>query len=210
MHRTLQQLERSSAICGELEPCDSLAVALTCQGLLEPALDSLWREIYSFPLIIGCMPDDLWRREERTIAGEVILSFGHSYLCPGTSFVSLGRQLFRLGTDSVLGQFPCRPLTPKDLNRYMRFYAKRIRHIEWRISIEDPVFPIEGLLALQIATDRIPGALTPLIQFPMAKSERSSTQPHPPLAPHGLSASRLALYATLPWAQRGRSRYRRL
>ncbi|TEB32524.1 hypothetical protein FA13DRAFT_259701 [Coprinellus micaceus] len=189
MHRTLQQLERSSAICDELEPCDSLAVALTCQGLLEPALDSLWREIYSFLLIIGCMPDDLWRREERTIAGE--------------SYYPSDTRIFVL--------FLRRPLTPKDLNRYMRFYAKRIRHIEWRISIEDPVFPIEGLLALQIATDRILGALTPLTQFPMAKShERSSTQPHPPLAHRGLSASRLALYPTLFWAQRGRSRYRRL
>ena len=70
MHRTLEQFEISRAICDELEPCDSLAVALTCQGLLEPAMDSLWREMYSFPPIVSCMPDDLWRREERIIPGD--------------------------------------------------------------------------------------------------------------------------------------------
>lgn len=66
MHPSLCLFDITRAICSELDPCDSLAVALTCKGLLEPGLDSVWNEISSFRPIVGCMPDDLWRREERT------------------------------------------------------------------------------------------------------------------------------------------------
>lgn len=34
---------------------------MTCKTFLEPALDTLWREIVLFDPLIACLPGDLWR-----------------------------------------------------------------------------------------------------------------------------------------------------
>lgn len=52
MHHALLISEISREICGELDQPSLPAVARTCRALRDPALDELWRDLYSiYPFV---------------------------------------------------------------------------------------------------------------------------------------------------------------
>ncbi|KAF6761310.1 hypothetical protein DFP72DRAFT_37349 [Ephemerocybe angulata] len=128
------------AVCDNLEDSELVSAALTTKAFLEPALNSLWRELDSFRPIVSCLPpmDDIWVVKE------------------GPSSFSGGQPTQIL--------YPRRIIIPKDLERYVSFYARRVRCYDLRGLYDDMYFSIEALQALQFATDGKHGALAPFIQ----------------------------------------------
>ncbi|KAF5313411.1 hypothetical protein D9611_008514 [Ephemerocybe angulata] len=139
MNRCLQAPEILQLICSQLpndRPSDRqrlLAVALSCRALLEPALDRLWLKIPSFRPIMATLPTELWKVDKK-----------------GT------------GTNpwTVLGVR--RAIVPTDLDRYMAYYAHRIREVD--IGLLKATFSLEVWLGLQMATSWKHGALSPSAQ----------------------------------------------
>ena len=66
MHPCLRIPEVMHLVCGEVDKPTALALALTCKTFLDPALDRLWNEIYSFDPIIACLSSDL----VKTVSGQ--------------------------------------------------------------------------------------------------------------------------------------------
>ncbi|TEB32513.1 hypothetical protein FA13DRAFT_1813413 [Coprinellus micaceus] len=131
----LQLPEIVRSICDESTKSSPLSVALTCRSLLEPALDSLWRDIDSFNAIAAALPRDLWHWQRRTNSNDSI---------PVVSFM--------------------RGIKSHDLERYLTFYACRIRKLAPILSSRDKIFSIEFFQALGLVTGHRPGALTPRLK----------------------------------------------
>ncbi|KAF6751101.1 hypothetical protein DFP72DRAFT_908470 [Ephemerocybe angulata] len=140
MNRCLQTPEILQLICEQL-PIDRhkdrgrlFAVALSCRALLEPGLDRLWYRIQSFIPLIANLPSDLWNIEYK------VASNGPK----NTTFSVLGLR---------------RAITSVDLDRFMTYYAQRIREVE--LYALKSTFSPEAWQALQIATKWEHGALSP-------------------------------------------------
>ncbi|KAF6753330.1 hypothetical protein DFP72DRAFT_902766 [Ephemerocybe angulata] len=141
MNRCLLIHEILCAICDNLEDSELVSAALTTKAFLEPALNSLWRELDSFRPIVSCLPpmDDIWVVKE-------------------------GPSSFTGGQPTQI-LYPRRIIVPKDLERYISFYARRVRFYDLRGLYDDDMYlSIEALQALQFATDGKHGALAPFIQ----------------------------------------------
>jgi hypothetical protein len=65
MHRCFLIPEMVLLICSHLKDLhfirDLAALAQTCQTLHDPALDTLWYELFDLALLVKCMPTDLWK-----------------------------------------------------------------------------------------------------------------------------------------------------
>ncbi|KAJ3511785.1 hypothetical protein NMY22_g15543 [Coprinellus aureogranulatus] len=128
-------------ICDALDESTALSVALVCTAFSDPALDRVWSNLTSFKPLVACLPDDLLKADERKTSSD-------------------------LETEPLRVMFLQRPLERSDLRRYLDFYAKRVRSLRlpsgWRRS--GTWLSVEVLQAMQIATDSVPGALTPLLE----------------------------------------------
>ncbi|KAJ3550903.1 hypothetical protein NMY22_g133 [Coprinellus aureogranulatus] len=138
MHRALQIPEVLKSICQELDPKSALAASTTCKVFLEPSLDSLWSSIDSFEPIWSLLPADVWRKEANPN------DWGDGEIATVLHLT--------------------RPLAAVDLQRYLTYYASRIREIHIsphsRMAIPSP----QALQALQLATGSSNGSLTPLLK----------------------------------------------
>ncbi|KAF6753279.1 hypothetical protein DFP72DRAFT_849282 [Ephemerocybe angulata] len=113
-------------------------MALSHRAFLEPGLDSLWHSINSYEPLLACLPNDLWTAEE----------------CESVLDVDRWAMIVTLR----------RVLTASDLQRYRTFYARRIRiFVPPHGFIGKKLLSIAFLQALQLATEREPGALCPLL-----------------------------------------------
>ncbi|KAF5313412.1 hypothetical protein D9611_008515 [Ephemerocybe angulata] len=137
MNICLQAPEILQLICDQL-PCeyrdrkDVLAVALSCRALLEPALNRLWYTLPSFKPIMTTLPAGLWNVEKK--GGPNVFS----------KWMIVGLR---------------RAITPTDLDRYMGFYAHRIREVRlWNLRM---IWTPEAWHGLQMATNWKHGALSP-------------------------------------------------
>ncbi|KAF6751688.1 hypothetical protein DFP72DRAFT_1135527 [Ephemerocybe angulata] len=139
MNKCLQAPEILQLICDQV-PNETrqdrqrlLAIALSCRALLEPGLDRLWHTIRSFrPLMTNLHPNLL----EKEIRGG-------------------GKQppsLFEVMTSRC-------EITPPDLDRYLAYYAPRIREVD--IAHLTTTFSPETWQNLQLATNWKAGALSP-------------------------------------------------
>ncbi|KAF6751097.1 hypothetical protein DFP72DRAFT_908467 [Ephemerocybe angulata] len=108
-----------------------LAAALSCRALLEPALDMLWYSLPSFKPIVTTLPSDLWKVEKE------------------------GGSTFRKWT--IMGVR--RAITTDDLDRYMTYYARRVREVNIG-GLKITLTP-EAWHGLQMATSWKHGALSP-------------------------------------------------
>ncbi|KAF6753332.1 hypothetical protein DFP72DRAFT_1171117 [Ephemerocybe angulata] len=128
-------------VCDHMDDPTLLSMALTSKDFLEPALDTLWRDLTSFKPLLSCLPDinDLWIMEEFEPPIET--------------------------QDLIEVLYPRRAITQKDLGRYLAFYAPRIRrfrpYIHGGIKIN---LSVEALQALQLASGGKPGVLSPLLR----------------------------------------------
>ncbi|KAF5313383.1 hypothetical protein D9611_008459 [Ephemerocybe angulata] len=138
MNKCLQAPEILQLICDQV-PNETrqdrqrlLAIALSCRALLEPGLDRLWHTIRSFrPLVTTLHPNSL----EREIK------------CDGQP-----PRRFEVLT------LRCE-ITPPDLDRYLAYYAPRIREVD--IAQLRTTFSPETWQNLQLATNWKAGALSP-------------------------------------------------
>ncbi|KAF6761314.1 hypothetical protein DFP72DRAFT_1165762 [Ephemerocybe angulata] len=163
MERCLLIHEVLRSICENLRNPDLLSVALSTKALLGPALNSLWREIYTFKPLVSCLPpeEEIWIVEETPTFLGPPFSDTMKILVRDWNFVGDNGSKRLTALRSL--QYPRRAITPADLHRYTSFYAHRIR--SFQPCILSSVFPsVEALEALQLATDGKRGALAPLAQ----------------------------------------------
>ncbi|KAF6751689.1 hypothetical protein DFP72DRAFT_906850 [Ephemerocybe angulata] len=138
MNKCLQAPEILHLICNELPNSNLddrqrlLAVALSCRALLEPGLDRLWHTIRSFQPLMTMLPLDLFKLEKKPNLGT-----SGFYL-----LVNLRREI-----------------VPSDLDRYLTYYAPRIREVD--IALLKGTFSPEFWQGLQLATGWRHGALSP-------------------------------------------------
>lgn len=66
MHPCLFVQEVIREICEYSNGRTSLAMALSCRAFLEPALDSIWREITSIRPFVACFPQEFWETAHET------------------------------------------------------------------------------------------------------------------------------------------------
>ncbi|KAF6761375.1 hypothetical protein DFP72DRAFT_842932 [Ephemerocybe angulata] len=138
MDQALHVPEVVRTVCNYLKEKEACAMALSHRAFLEPGLDCLWRSIDSYEPLLACLPDDLWEAEDR----ESVLNVDR-----WATIVTLRRVL-----------------TASDLQRYRTFYARRIRTFAPPDgSSGKMLLSIAFLQALELATDREPGALCPLL-----------------------------------------------
>ncbi|KAF5332811.1 hypothetical protein D9611_005258 [Ephemerocybe angulata] len=140
MDQCLNTAELIPLICETLDQGTAFAFSLTKKNFLEPALNIVWHRISSFKPFLACVPTDLWR-SELTGSG--------------------------MGRDRVPVAHLQRSLAPNDLQRYLNYYAPRIRElslVDWKRE-DDPILSPAFLRALQLATSRKPGALAPSLLF---------------------------------------------
>ncbi|KAF5332698.1 hypothetical protein D9611_005275 [Ephemerocybe angulata] len=152
MERCLLIHEVLRSICENLRNPDLLSVALSTKALLGPALNSLWREIYTFKPLVSCLPpeEEIWIVEETP-----------TFL--GPPFSDTMKILQTIDGPALTTVSPACFHPPPDLHRYTSFYAHRIR--SFQPCILSSVFPsVEALEALQLAADGKRGALAPLAQ----------------------------------------------
>ncbi|KAF6753331.1 hypothetical protein DFP72DRAFT_902769 [Ephemerocybe angulata] len=123
-------------VCEHMGRAELFSMALTSRGFLEPALDSLWRDLHSFIPFISCLPADLWNIRDN----------------PGP---------FEGRTTQVL--HPRRMATPKDMDRYLSFYAPRIRSLRPHLVGNEMTLSIEAFQAIRLATGGKDGVLSPLL-----------------------------------------------
>ncbi|KAF6753333.1 hypothetical protein DFP72DRAFT_1171118 [Ephemerocybe angulata] len=137
MNRLLPIQEILHNVCSNLDNASLFSMALTNKYLLEPSLDTLWRELDTFQALVSCMPRDMWIVEDRT------------------SSLS--------GWNIRKALYPARAVTLADLDRYITFYAPRIRSFK-PYQAKWTVLSLEALEALHLATEEFgPGALSPLL-----------------------------------------------
>ncbi|KAJ6596314.1 hypothetical protein DFH09DRAFT_1024146 [Mycena vulgaris] len=60
MHRCLEISEILRAICDQLDRRSLAALARTCQGLRDPALDAIWHSQRSLVPLLKCLPRHIW------------------------------------------------------------------------------------------------------------------------------------------------------
>ncbi|KAF6748336.1 hypothetical protein DFP72DRAFT_574270 [Ephemerocybe angulata] len=139
MNRSPFAPEVIRSVCDHMDDPTLLSVALTSKDFLEPALDTLWRDLTSFKPLLSCLPDvnDLWITEEFAPPIET--------------------------EDLIEVLYPRRAITQKDIGRYLTFYAARIRrfrpYMYCGINLS-----VEALQALQLASGGKPGVLSPLLR----------------------------------------------
>ncbi|TEB25506.1 hypothetical protein FA13DRAFT_1817386 [Coprinellus micaceus] len=120
MNRCLQAPEILRLICDELpvvrreQRQTALALALSCRALLEPALDRLWYNVNTFEIFRCMLPSDVWKLETIRIK--------HKDRKDKDNYVY---KLLRLKDLR-------RPIAAEDLDRYLNYYAPRIRKIHPR------------------------------------------------------------------------------
>ncbi|KAF5332679.1 hypothetical protein D9611_005293 [Ephemerocybe angulata] len=143
MERCLQIPEIVAAISCYSTKKSAFSMALTCRTFLEPSLDNIWRNIYSFAPLLACLPHDLWKVEVRPI--------------PGSKSSTLA--LYHLNDDHIL--------TPSDLRRYRDRYAYRIKVFFPRVAGRGQYkfLTAKSLQALWLATDSEIGALSPRLEY---------------------------------------------
>ncbi|KAF6751108.1 hypothetical protein DFP72DRAFT_498885, partial [Ephemerocybe angulata] len=153
MNTCLQAPEILQLICDQLpneHPIHRqrlLAVALSCRALLEPALDRLWHRITSFRPLVTTLPRGLWKVEREGVV--------YDYQSKWT----------------VLGL--TRAVKSADLDRYLTYYAQRIREVD--IQGLKIVFSSEGWHGLQMATGWRHGSLSPSaykVSWPLTEREQ--------------------------------------
>ncbi|KAF6751107.1 hypothetical protein DFP72DRAFT_498877 [Ephemerocybe angulata] len=138
MNRCLQAPEILQLICDQLPNGRNsdrqrlLAVALSCRALLEPALDRLWHTIYSIKPMTSILPGDLWTKERKVGPN-------------ATKFTVLGLR---------------RAIQSTDLDRYVAYYAQRIRVVDFGPALNRTFSP-EAWRGLELATNWKHGALSP-------------------------------------------------
>ncbi|KAJ3522702.1 hypothetical protein NMY22_g11776 [Coprinellus aureogranulatus] len=115
-----------------------LALALSCRAFLEPALDRLWYNIDTFAVLQGTLPLDVW-------------SLGTVYRQKGKGTVDEHNKY-------TVMHF-LRAITPGDLQRYLQYYAPRIREVHiGRITF---TLRPEAWHSLHMALNWQSGALAP-------------------------------------------------
>ncbi|KAF6741111.1 hypothetical protein DFP72DRAFT_1119850 [Ephemerocybe angulata] len=140
MHQALRIPELIRSLFDQLSLESSLAMALTSHTFLEPGLDRIWRKLCCFEQLVASMPDDLFRKTSEDVGG---------------------------GFD-IHVLFLRRALTAKDIERHKRFYAPKIRNLQFTIPFWGEEFTIlsnEAFQALQVVTKGQPGALTPRLEM---------------------------------------------
>ncbi|KAJ3534618.1 hypothetical protein NMY22_g6850 [Coprinellus aureogranulatus] len=144
MDRCLQAPEILRLICDELplrQPAQRqrvLALALSCRAFLEPALDRLWYNIDTFAVLQGTLPLDVWSL--------------------GTVYRQKGKGPAAEHNKYTVMHF-LRAVTPGDLQRYIQYYAPRIREVH----IGQITFTLcpEAWHSLHMALNWQSGALAP-------------------------------------------------
>ncbi|KAJ3544809.1 hypothetical protein NMY22_g2646 [Coprinellus aureogranulatus] len=134
MHQCLRIQEVVVNICDELDEGSALSIALTRKAFLEPALDSLWRHLTSFAPLVACLPRDSLKEVE------IKTDRGSRMMCLQ------------------------RTITASDLQRYLNYYARRIRSFRPHPQPNMTWLSVEALQAIQLATDWQPGVLSPLLK----------------------------------------------
>ncbi|KAJ3547968.1 hypothetical protein NMY22_g1447 [Coprinellus aureogranulatus] len=137
MHQCLGVQEILSGIVKNLERNDALQLALSSKNFLGPSMDHLWRDISSFEPLIACLPSDIWE-------GKIVSLEGNA-----DSFTVILHPRYSIKSEH--------------LHRYVKLYAPRIRSFSLDIFEEMKIPSIEALQALELATARQQGALSPLL-----------------------------------------------
>ncbi|KAF6748338.1 hypothetical protein DFP72DRAFT_916445 [Ephemerocybe angulata] len=135
MNKCINTAELIPLICEHLEPRNAYAFALAKRSFLKPGLDVVWRNISSFKPFLACLPVGLWKAKRHDL---------HPYMKPNIADLE-------------------RPLVLKDLERYLGYYAPRIREFDvskWERK-GDPILSVAFFQALQLVTLGKPGALAP-------------------------------------------------
>ncbi|KAF6761376.1 hypothetical protein DFP72DRAFT_880967 [Ephemerocybe angulata] len=151
MHRSLQISEVIYGICDQLDQSDHLerntciALSLTCKAFLEPALDHIWRDLSSFDPLVACLPADLWRVEIQPMGRSKGVAETEPY------YSQLVQKLLHLQ----------REVTPADLDRYLSFYARRIRTFQTDSWMPFTILSVHALKSIQVASNFKKGALAP-------------------------------------------------
>ncbi|KAJ3514212.1 hypothetical protein NMY22_g14817 [Coprinellus aureogranulatus] len=140
MDRCIRVPEIVQIICDHLavSPRSCRSMALASRMFLEPALDNLWHSIDSFEPLIACLPDG---------SVEEVEMFEGEY-------------------QDFHERFLARVLEPEDLDRYLNFYAHRIRHIHFQFGSERTknILSTEDLHLFQLVTGNKLGALSPRLR----------------------------------------------
>lgn len=114
-------------------------MALTCRQFLEPGLDKVWAEVTAFNALIACMPEGLWKVEEKALEGWINFE--------PTRIYSLSRAL-----------------RSSDIERYLKFYAHRIRMFRVISCSGLKWMALDALQALQVTTNWELGVLSPRLE----------------------------------------------
>ncbi|KAF5332695.1 hypothetical protein D9611_005276 [Ephemerocybe angulata] len=126
-------------VCAYMRASTLVAMALTCRDFLEPALDALWYDVAFWKPFISCLQStkELWTITTRPLEGNP-----------------------RITVDVL---YPRRVITLEDLDRYLTYYAPRIRDLHLGLH-QTTVLSIEAWKALHVATDGKRGVLSPLLK----------------------------------------------
>ncbi|KAF6747853.1 hypothetical protein DFP72DRAFT_854048 [Ephemerocybe angulata] len=145
MHPCLQVQEVVRNVCSYLDKKSCLAFGLTCQAVIDPALDEIWENLNSWDFLLS-LPEDV-----RKISRKSCKNCGERV--PGTECT----RYLEL-SDGKNG------FTNTDLQQYLAHYAPRIRVLKPEVRCGMVMPSTSSFQALALATENEPGALSPSLR----------------------------------------------
>ncbi|KAF8550848.1 hypothetical protein OG21DRAFT_363791 [Imleria badia] len=124
MHHALLISEVSREICGVTDPSSLPAVARTCRALHDPALDELWRDLYSISPFVHLLAEDIPGENQQTS----IHSLTSQQWMTFREYSARTRSLYMCMIDDLpyFDRFPCLS-NPPDPNSFF----PNLRTIAW-------------------------------------------------------------------------------